>query len=137
MRGRVLLLDTEDSRAVYAEYFRANRLLVSEAARLEDALKQADLVPPDVIVTVFAPHNGPSVVRELRSRVDHATSIIVASGREDCEQAHEAGADSFLLKSAHPSKVLYEVHRALILRRSGRRLPWNWRERPVSLRAWW
>src|SRR5688572_1569777 len=103
MRGTVLLVGSQESRVVYAEYFRAVGLLVSEAARPEDALKQFDVITPDVVVAVFAPDNGPSVVRELRRLVDHATSIIVASRREDCEQAHNAGADSFLPKSAPPS----------------------------------
>lgn len=115
---------------MYAEYFRAMGLLVSEVARPEDALKRADVISPDVVVAVFAPDNGPSIVGELRRLLDPATSIIVASGREDRERARDAGADSFLLKSAPPSEVLYEVQRALILRRSGRRLPWNWREKP-------
>jgi hypothetical protein len=34
-----------------------------------------------------------------------------------------AGADSVLLMPAPPDEVLYEIQRALILRRSGRRLP--------------
>jgi hypothetical protein len=44
----------------------------------------------------------------------------------DREAARSAGADLFLLGSALPSALVFEVHRALILRRTGRRLTWNW-----------
>jgi hypothetical protein len=35
------------------------------------------------------------------------------------------------MKPAVPTAVLFEVQRALILRRSGRRLAWNWAPRPA------
>jgi hypothetical protein len=57
---------------------------------------------------------------------DRATSIIVASVPEERDAARNEGADSFLPNSAPAADLLYEIHRALILRRSGRRLPWNW-----------
>jgi hypothetical protein len=57
---------------------------------------------------------------------DHATSIIVASVPERRDTARRQGADSFLPISGPESDLLYEIHRGLILRRSGRRLPWNW-----------
>ena len=122
MRGTVLLLAGEDLGAVYTEHLRANGLLVYEAAHPEDA----DLIAPDVVVTVWSRDGSPSVIRELRNRLDQATSIIVvstATSREDRRAAHEAGADSVLRMPAPAGEVLYEVQRALILRRSGRRLP--------------
>jgi DNA-binding response OmpR family regulator len=126
MRGTVLLLDSGDARAPYADYFRAHGLIVYETTRPEDALKQLDTVTPDVIVTTFGRSIPSSVIGELRTSVDAATSIIVTSADEGREQARKAGADSFLLNSARLSEVLYEIHRALILRRSGRRLSPNW-----------
>jgi DNA-binding response OmpR family regulator len=125
MRGTVLLLDDGDARAPYAEYFRANGLIVYETTRPEDALRQLATVTPDVIVTTFGHAIASSVIGELRTSVDDATSIIVAGGDEGREQARNAGADAFVLNSALLSEVLYEIHRALILRRSGRRLPPN------------
>ena len=122
MRGTVLLLADQDSCAEYTESLRANGLLVHEAANPADA----DTIIPDVVVTVFSRDSNPSLIRELRSRVDHATSIIVvssAAGREDQDAARRAGADSVLSMPALPDEILYEVQRALILRRSGRRLP--------------
>src|SRR5687767_4404250 len=100
MRGTVLLLDGGDARAPYAEYFRANGLIVYETTRPEDALKQLDTVTPDVIVTAFGQTIPSSVIGELRTSVDDATSIIVTCGDEDREQARNAGADSSLLNSA-------------------------------------
>lgn len=125
MRGTILLLDGQDARAMYDEFFRTTGLFVTATARVEDAMKQAGIISPDVVMILPGSGIGVSVVSDLRPLVDHATSIIVAAGPEDCEPAYHAGADSFLLKSTSPSDVLYEVHRALILRRSGRRLPWN------------
>src|SRR5688572_21087400 len=121
MRGTVVLLGGHESHAVYAEHLRANGLLVYEAVSPTDV----QAIAPDVIVTVFSGNTSPSAIRDLRSRVDHATSIIVASSRGDRQAAHEAGADSVLLMPAPPGEILYEVQRALILRRSGRRLPQN------------
>lgn len=135
MRGTVLFLNSRESTSLSADHFRTNGLFVYEAECAEDAVHRVDDIPPDVVVAVLGQDNDPSVIRELRSAVDYATSIIVIADLNDREEAQRAGADSLLLKSALPSEVLYEVRRALILRRSGRRLPWNpW---AVSRGAWW
>jgi DNA-binding response OmpR family regulator len=122
MRGTVLLLAGQDIGAQYAEHLRANGLLVYEVANREDALRQTDVVAPDVIVAICSGHGCPSVIPEVRSRVDRATSIIVAVAGEERQPALIAGADSVLPLPLLPEDVLYEVQRALILRRSGRRL---------------
>jgi CheY-like chemotaxis protein len=44
----------------------------------------------------------------------------------DRETARAAGADTYLMRPALPSALVFDVQRALILRRSGRRLSWNW-----------
>jgi DNA-binding NarL/FixJ family response regulator len=125
MRGTVLLLDRDKSRPVDVDFLRENGLVVYHCRELADALKQCQRVAPEVIVAVLPAHNSPSIVPALRDLVDRATSIIVASVPEDRDALRRAGADSFLLSSAPPADLLYEIHRALILRRSGRRLPWN------------
>jgi DNA-binding NarL/FixJ family response regulator len=91
----------------------------------DQALKQFHDIGADVIVVLSARHSR-SIVPALRALADHATSIVVVSVPEEREDARRAGADSFLLNSARPADLLYEINRALILRRSGRRLPWNW-----------
>ena len=139
-RGPVLLVNGFDDRDLYAEHFRANDLLVYNAATPEHALAQMERAEPALVVTDFvfqqSALDGPAFIRELRARLDDAVSIIVVSGfarEEDRAAARAAGADMYLVRPAQPNAVLYEVRRGLILQRSGRRLPWNWdrvREKP-------
>jgi DNA-binding response OmpR family regulator len=126
MRGTVLLLESEKSLLVDVDVLRLNGLIVYHCHELADAVEQLPRVAPDVIVAVLSAPDSPSVVPPLRRLADHATSIIAASVPERREAAREQGADAFLVESADASELLYEIHRALILRRSGRRLPWNW-----------
>ena len=126
MRGTVLLLESDRSLLVDVDLLRANELIVYHCHELTNALKQFQQVAPDVVVAVLSGRDSPSIVHGLRELADYATSIIVASVPEEREAARKAGADSFLLNSATPADLLYEIHRAIILRRSGRRLPWNW-----------
>ena len=125
MRGTVLLLELERSLLVDVDLLRASELIVYHSQEPASALKQFAQAP-DVVVAVLASHDCPSIVPGLRDSADYATSIIVASVLEAREAARVAGADSFLVNSAPPADLLYEIRRALILRRSGRRLPWNW-----------
>lgn len=140
--GTVLLVNSFDGLEMYGDYLRANNLTVCDAAFPEVAFLRLDRIDPDVVITDFvflmSAFDGPAFVRAVRARLDEATSIIVVSGfarQEDREQARAAGADLYLLKPALPAAVLYEVRRALILRRSGRRLPWNWRDAPSTTGA--
>ena len=126
MRGTVLLVESDKSFLVDLDLLRANELIVYHCHELAQALQQLQQLAPDVVVAVLSGHDSASIVPSLRGLADHATSIIVASVPEAREAARKAGADSFLLNSAPPADLLYEIRRALILRRSGRRLPWNW-----------
>jgi len=126
MRGTVLLLESDRSLLVDVDLLRANELIVHHCRELANALKQFQHAAPDVVVAVLSGHDTTTIVPGLRGLSDHATSIIVASVPDEREAARQAGADSFLLNSAPPADLLYEIRRALILRRSGRRLPWNW-----------
>jgi DNA-binding response OmpR family regulator len=136
----VLLVNSSDSRAMYAEYLRHYDLLVYDVPRPEDAFQHLNGVSPDVVVTdLFFTHtavDGCAFIRELRAALDAAASIIVVSGYgriEDREQARQAGADRYLLIPALPSEVLSEIRRALLLRQSGSRLPWNWTETQATV----
>jgi DNA-binding NarL/FixJ family response regulator len=100
--------------------------MVYRCHELADALTSLQQVAADVVVAVLSGADGPSIVADLRGAADYATSIIVVSVAEGRDAARRAGADSFLLNSATSADLLYEIRRALILRRSGRRLPWNW-----------
>lgn len=137
MRGTVLLLDARDSTSPYTEHFRANGLMVYTAEDVDDALQLIDRISPDVVVYRADRTDGSSVVSAFRDRVDRATSIIVAGDLDDSEHAHNAGADSMLAQRASLTDILNEVHRALILRRTGRRLPWNQAKGTSLRRGWW
>ena len=138
--GRVLLVNSFDDRHAYAQLLRAQGHAAVEAATPEDALLFLAGGPaPDVVLTditfVGSAIEGTSFITELRVRVDEATSIVVLTGyvrADDRSYARAAGADLFLMKPAVPAAVLLELHRALILRRSGRRLSWNWAARAAS-----
>ena len=125
MHGTVLLLDSDRSALVDVDLWRANGLIVHHCHDLAHALTQFQRTTPDVVVAVVPAHQSGSIVPALRSLVDHATSIIVSSADEEREAARQAGADLFVAASAAPADLLYDIHRALILRRSGRRVPWN------------
>ena len=128
----VLLVCGDDWRLSYAEELRAQRLLVHTVSRPEDTWEALTMVTPDVAV-VAADCTGvePDVIafiEALRCGLDDATSIILISQQArfaDREPLRRAGLDLLLLNAPQPSEVAYEVKRALILRRSGRRLPWN------------
>lgn len=121
MRGVVLLLDADGT--VEPDMLRAEGLFVLEAADPAHALACLEDVAPDVIVAVLSQDESPRVIADFRASADYATSIIVL-GSEPRQRAaaRQAGADAFILASAD---LLYEIHKALILRRSGRRLSWN------------
>jgi DNA-binding response OmpR family regulator len=125
MRGSVLLVDSDRTLLDAADVFRGAGLLVQHYDEPAQALKRFEDAGADVVVLAGARHD-PALVREFRARADHATSIVVASSLEQRDEARGAGADAFLANSVPAGDLLYEIHRALILRRSGRRLPWNW-----------
>ena len=136
---QVLVVNSFDDCDMYAEYLRDLGLTVHAAPAPEQGLDLVATVGCDVVITdyVFARStmSGASFIRELRSRVDAATSIIVIAGcvrLEDRKEARQSGADLFLIKPALPSAVLFEVRRALVLRRKGRRLVWNWHDLPEA-----
>jgi len=117
MRGTVLLVDGAD--AVDAEPLRAAGLIVYEAQHIDRVHDRMLDIAPDIIVIVGSAMT--LLVPELRRCADYATSILVVGSERERDEARRAGADSFLPPSAD---LLYEIRRALILRRSGRRLPW-------------
>jgi DNA-binding response OmpR family regulator len=126
MRGTVLLLESDGSKLVDVELLRASGLMIHHAHDLAQALEHLEHSAPDVVVVAALPaRQGTAIVSDLRQAADAATSIIVVSVPEDRDAVRKAGADSFHNTSGSVSDLLYEIHRALILRRSARRLPWN------------
>jgi CheY-like chemotaxis protein len=132
-RGTLLFLAGRDGSKPYIDALTAGRFTVLHAERPDEGLRLAAIDAPDVVVTEIrfadADGDGPSVIRALRARVDDATSIVVFSEyarATDRDAARAAGADLFVAKPALPSALVFEAQRALILRRGGRRLSWNW-----------
>lgn len=130
---RVLVISSFDACDMYVEYFTASGLLAIGFSGPDQACQSVEAIAPAVIVTditfLGSPPDGCEFIRRLRRTVAAATSIIVVTGRvreQDRHDAREAGADLFLIMPALPDEVLAEVRRALLLRRNGRRLPWNW-----------
>jgi DNA-binding response OmpR family regulator len=125
MRGTVLLLDAGRSSPHEIDVMRADGLLVHLCGRLPEALEHFQQHAVEAVVVRLPREDCCSVIVALREAADHATSIIVSAEPDVRDRAREAGADVFLPSAVGTAELLYEVHRALILRRSGRRLPWN------------
>lgn len=135
----VLFVSSGADSQLYLDALSDRRWTVIHAGSPEAALQILMTDIPDVVVTELAfaetVIDGTALICELRARVDDATSIVVLSRYvrvDDRHQARVAGADLFLMKPALPSALVFEVQRALILRRGGRRLSWNWPGRVAS-----
>jgi len=138
--GTVLFVDSTNASGAEIDALSDRGLKVVHVARPEDGFEWLTRDRPDVVITdlVFADSviAAPDFIREVRAQVDAATSIIVLSRylrASDRESARAAGADLFVMKPALPSALVFDVHRALILRRGGRRLAWNWPRRITSV----
>lgn len=138
--GNVLFVNSSEGCQSYIDALSDRQFTVIHRARPEDALTWLKTDQPDVVVTELSFADtaiaGTELIRQLRARVDHTTSIVVLSQylrMADRNHAREAGADLFLMRPALPNALVFDVQRALILRRSGRRLPWNWPRRVASV----
>ena len=90
MRGTVLLLGNRESWSAFADFLRTNGLLVYETERPEGPPQQIDSIGPDVVLYFCDCENDLAFIRELRTHVDRATSIIVVSDVKVSERAHYA-----------------------------------------------
>lgn len=122
---RVLVVDADDdTRQLYRRSFELAGCAVTEAADGRDALTQALIAPPSVVVTEMRlPFIGGVALCELL-RLDSATntiSIVVVTGEcrpAELERAREAGADAVLTKPALPDTVL-DAAKALVTQSRG------------------
>jgi DNA-binding response OmpR family regulator len=139
-RGCILFVNGGEGCQLYIDALSQGHFTVIHARRPEDALTWLTTDCPDIVVTDLAfadtAVTGTAFIREVRARMDDAVSILVLSQYlrvADRNSAREAGADLFLMKPVLPTALVFEVQRALILRRSGRRLPWNWPRRAAPV----
>ena len=138
--GCVLFVNSSEGCQLYIDALSDGHFTVIHAVRPEDALTWLTTERPDIVVTDLAFADtamaGTAFIREVRARLDDALSIVVLSQYlrvADRNSAREAGADLFLMKPALPTALVFEVQRALIFRRGGRRLAWNWPRRVASV----
>jgi DNA-binding NarL/FixJ family response regulator len=90
--------------------------VVGEAADGAEALEQAELLRPDVILMdlVMPRLDGVSAMRALRDRLPECRVIVLTSVLEDERllPAIEAGAAGYLLKDAEPSELARAIRAA-------------------------
>ena len=119
--SRVVLLVhmADDSREMYAEYFRHHGLTVLCASEVVEALPMAPKA--DVIVTelrIPGALQGYDFIQQLRQdgKTRSKPVIVVTSWAWQTERvrAEEAGCDLFLIKPCFPDVLLRHVRQALI-----------------------
>jgi CheY-like chemotaxis protein len=116
----VLLVDShDDSRAIYSVIFRHGGFAVAAVERAEEALSQARLTPPDVVVMEMAPPREKALdaLRGLRGDPATARVPVVALSTVPTERERDLlmaeGVRCYLAKPCPPLALLTEVRRIL------------------------
>ena len=116
----VLIVDDAlDNREAYAEYLRFRGFRTLEAATGSDAIAQARIYRPDVILLdLRLPDiDGLEVSRYVRGSSDLCQSKIIAVSAAvfpaDIAGALESGCDAFLQKPCLPDTLVAEIERLL------------------------
>ena len=110
--------DAADNREGYAQYLEFCGFRTVEASTGEEALREARLRKPDVILLdMRLPRiSGAEVTRTLRASGFSTTPIIALSAcvfESDVAEATESGCDMFLAKPCLPEVVVGEIRRLL------------------------
>ena len=110
--------DVKDNREGYAQYLQFCGYRTVEAATGEEALTQAHLTKPDIILLDMRLPGlaGGDVSRVLRSEGFERTPIIAISASvfpPDVDAAMESGCDVFLPKPCLPDHLVSEIQRLL------------------------
>jgi two-component system phosphate regulon response regulator PhoB len=119
MSNILLVEDDPDIRHLISYKLTRGGFTVTEAADGEAALREAQRVPPDlVILDVRMPRmSGLEVCRELRAgpRTAHVPIIMLTARTrpQDLEQAYAAGATEYVVKPFSPRELLERVEAAL------------------------
>ena len=112
----LVIEDDADTRHIYAEYLRSQRLTVFTAVDGRVGLNKINELRPDMVVLDLAmPRvDGWTVLRNVReSSVTANIAVVVVSAVTDArDQAFSAGCDAYLAKPCLP-EVLYLQIRAL------------------------
>jgi DNA-binding response OmpR family regulator len=116
----VLLVDShDDSRAIYSVIFRHGGFAVAAAERADEALRQARLTPPDLVVLEVAPPRDAALhaLRGLRGEPATARVPVVALSTVPTDRERDLlmgeGVTCYLAKPCPPLALLTEVRRIL------------------------
>ena len=119
-RPLVLLVDDDaDSREMYGQYLRAHDFLTVMATNGREAMAQAELLPPHLVVMdLCMPHlDGWEATRCLkRNALTKHIPIIACTGHvlgSSAERALDAGCDGYVAKPCSPANLLVEIRRVL------------------------
>ena len=120
-QGPLILVvdDYEDAREMYAEYLRFSGFRVAEARNGNEALEQAFVLKPDLILMDLSlpGMDGWEATRQLKA--DERTRripVVALTGHAlagASEGARKAGCDSFVTKPCLPDDLVVEVRRML------------------------
>jgi DNA-binding response OmpR family regulator len=133
----VLIVNVVDGADGVADRLRADGVKVSAAITVEEVFPVLERLTPSAIIVdvplTSAAYGDASFIGALRQRVrsDEIPIIVISPYRrsEDREHMRRAGADVFLQKPVLSEHLIREVRLAILARREGRRLTWNWSKR--------
>jgi two-component system cell cycle response regulator DivK len=116
----LLVEDYPDARAMYRAYLQSSGFDVVEAATGIEALEQAFVAAPDIILMDLSlpEMDGWEAARRLKS--DHRTAgipIVALTGHAlagVAERAKKAGCDAFVTKPCLPQDLVREIRKALV-----------------------
>ena len=125
-RPLILVVDDyEDAREMYAEYLEFSGFRVAEARNGNDAVTQAFLLRPDLILMDLSlpGMDGWEATKVLKAddRTKHIP-VVALTGHAlagASEGARKAGCDSFVTKPCLPDELVVEVRRMLSAVRNG------------------
>ncbi|MGQ0562293.1 MAG: response regulator [Gemmatimonadota bacterium] len=122
MQGRkqvLLVEDNDDNRRIYATILDHHGYGVIEAPNGVDAVREAVLRHPDLIIMdISLPlMDGLEATRRIRAHPDTADIPVLAvtahARNRDRDQAFEAGCDEYLAKPVEPRRLIQEVERMI------------------------
>jgi DNA-binding response OmpR family regulator len=125
-RWRVLVVDDEASiREVVAQYLALDGFTVAQASDGTEALRLAELQPPDLVVLdlMLPGLDGVEVCRRLRARSAVPIVMLTARGDEtDKLTGFDVGADDYVTKPFSPRELVVRV-RAILRRVEATQVP--------------
>jgi CheY-like chemotaxis protein len=117
--------DYQDAREMYAAYLQFSGYRVAEATNGLEAIEQATVLMPDIILMDLALPKMDGWEATRRLKLNHETRhipIVALTGHAlagHAEGARQAGCDSFVTKPCLPDALVAEIKRMLALQDHG------------------